>query len=619
MQKKAQVTLFIIIAIVIIALALLTIFLLRARIAIPSKLQPAEDYFKDCIDVNVKEAVQLAGMQGGYIKLPTFEPASSYMPFSNYLVYLGMQVPYWFYISGNNIAREQKPSIENIEMQFEEYLQEKLLECDFSSLENQGYIISFEHKPQVKVAIKSSSIDTTVIWPLQVSLGEQKAIIREHKVKTKSNFGTLYNDASKIYDYEQSSLFLENYSIDVMRLYAPVDGIELSCAPKIWRVNDVKQELKNALEANIAALKIKGSSYRLAKRENRYFEVDTGGISSNAYLLYMPNEFPSRIEIWPSEDNLMRADPIGIQPGLGILSLVDLCYVPYHFVYDIYYPVVVQLTKGNELFQFATVVVIDKSEARNASVGESSDVIFDICQYKSQPATIFTYDADSRPLEAEIYFKCFNQVCKIGKTAMEVGDAILKANVPKCINGVIIAKAKGYQDTRAVFTTTEEFIANLFLAPIHELTVEMPNLKQGEYALMSFVSQEYSGSIYYPEQNKINLSEGNYNVTVYLFKESLITLQAQQAEKCVKIPAGGVAGIFGAMQEQCYDLSMPQQSFTNVLFGGGKATWFVTEQDLKGKSKLSVTADSFTVPKSIEELVDVYSFIEVSQVNLQLR
>lgn len=618
MQKKAQVTLFIIIAVVIVALAVFAFFFFRAQVAIPSKLQPAETYFKDCVDLKVKEASQLAGMQGGYIEMPEFQEGSEYMPFSNQLDYLGMALPYWFYVSGNNIAKEQKPSLADVEIQFENYLNNKIKECDFSSLKTQGYDVSSEGEPLVNVAIKASSIETTVSWPLQYGFGEQSTTVNEHKITTKSNFGLLYNSASAIYDTEQKDLFLENYSIDVLRLYAPVDGIELSCAPKVWQVQTVKQELKSALEANIAALKIKGSNYDLAKSENKYFEVDAGQVSANAYMLYMPS-FPSRVEIWPTEDGLMKAYPIGTQPGLGILSSIGLCYVPYHFVYDVYFPVVVQLTKENELFQFSTVVVIDKSVARNSSGGESGEVVFDICQYRTQNASIFTYDENMNSVEANIYFKCFNQVCDLGKTKIIGGKASLETSVPRCYNGFIIAKAPGYRDSKIMFTTTEEFVSNIFLAPAHELTIEMPSLKQGEYALMTFTSQDYSTSIYYPEQNKINLSEGNYNVTAYLFKESLITLQAQQAEKCIKVPAGGIAGIFGQMQEQCYDLNVPQQSFTNVLFGGGKSQLFVTESDLKGKSKLSITADTFATPSNIVELTDVYGLIDISQVNIQIK
>lgn len=619
MQKKAQVTLFIIIAIVIIALAVFAFFFLRARVAVPSRLQPVESYFAECVDLNVKEAVKIAALQGGYIELPEFEPGSSYMPFSNQLNFLGTSVPYWFYISGNNIAREQKPSLSTIETQFESYLKEAVKECDFSLLEAEGYGVDFLGEPQVDVVVKASAIETTVAWPLTISYGETSARVDERKISTKSNFGSLYNDAIAIYEAEQKNLFLENYSVDVLRLYAPVDGIELSCATKIWQKAKVEQELKSAIEANIAAIKIKGSDYDLARPEHKYFEVDVGrSIAANSYFLYMPS-WPSRIEVWPTEDGLMKADPIGTQPGLGVLGMVGLCYVPYHFVYDVYFPVMVQLVRGDELFQFPMIVVIDKNMARNATVAETSEIIFDICQYKTQTATLFSYDEDSRPIEASIYFKCFNQVCPLGETKIQEGKAKLEAMLPRCYNGFIIAKASGYRDAKIQFTTTEPFASNIFLAPVRELEIEMPNLKQGEYALITFTSAQYGASVYYPEQKRINLSEGNYNVSVFVFKESLITIGAQKAEECIKMPASGIAGIFGAMQEQCYDLEVPQQSLTNVLFGGGKAQWFVTEQDLRGKTKISIAAETFAIPKDITGLTDIYGLVDASLVNIQLK
>jgi len=234
MQKKAQVTLFIIIAIVIVAFALLAFLFLKPQVTVPSKLQPAENYFKDCVDVKVKEASQIAGMQGGYIDMPEFEAGSEYMPFSNQLNYLGMSVPYWFYVSGNNLAREQKPSLASVEKQFENYLSESVKDCDFTSIKSEGYSIELTGKPSVDVKIKGASIETNVAWAIKMARDEQSIVITNHKITTKSNFGTLYNDAAKIFTAEQKTLFLENYSVDVLRLYAPVDDIELSCAPKIW-------------------------------------------------------------------------------------------------------------------------------------------------------------------------------------------------------------------------------------------------------------------------------------------------------------------------------------------------------------------------------------------------
>lgn len=620
LQKKAQVTLFIIIAIVIVAVALLVFFVLRARVVVlPSNLQPVESYFRECIDMKVKEASQIAGLQGGYIELPEFEAGSSYTPFSNQLSLLGISVPYWFYVSGNNIAKEQKPSLTEIEEQFSKYVQEEIKECDFSSFREQGYLLNFSGEPEVNVVIRASSIETSISWPLSVAFGDEAATISEHKVSTKSNFGSLFNDASEIFDYQQKQIFLENYSMDVLRVYAPVDGIELSCAPKIWRKSEVENEIKKALEANVAFIKIKGSDYALAKQENKYFVVDIGKkIGSNVNFLYSPS-WPSRFEVWPSENGLMKAEPLGTQPGLGILSSFGFCYVPYHFVYDLYFPVVVQLTKGDEIFQFPVVVVIDKTMPRNATIAEVGEVVFDICQYKTQNATFFSYDENLNPVEAEVYFKCFNQICKLGETKMREGKAMLETMLPRCYNGFIIAKAPSFREKKLQFTTTEPFVANLFLAPLHELDIEMPDLKTGEYALISFSSPDYSFSLYYPEQKTINLSEGNYNVSVQVFKEAYITLESQRGESCVKMPSPGIAGIFGGMEEQCFEVEVPQQSFTNVLFGGGKVEWAVTESELKGKSKLTIEIEKFSVPRTLNELVNVYEVVDRAQVGIQLK
>lgn len=618
-QKKAQVTLFIIMAIIIVAAALLVFFILRPRVVVlPSNLQPIESYFQECIDMKVKEASQIAGLQGGYIELPEFEAGSSYMPFSNQLNFLGISVPYWFYVSGNNIAKEQKPSLTEIERQFSEYLQEKIKECDFTSFIEQGYLLNFSGEPEVNVVIKASSIETRVSWPFTIAFGDEVASISEHKVSTKSNFGSLFNDASTIFDYQQKQIFLENYSLDVLRVYAPVDGIELSCAPKIWQKLQLENETKMALEANIAFIKIKGSDYNLAKQENKYFVVDMGKkIGSNVNFLYNPS-WPSRFEVWPSENGLMKAEPLGVQPGLGILSSFGFCYVPYHFVYDVYFPVVVQLTRGNELFQFPVIVVIDKTEVRNATEGEVGEVVFDICKYKTQSATFFSYDENLNPIEAEVYFKCFNQICNLGETKMEEGKAVLETKLPRCYNGFIIAKAPGFREKKIQFTTTEPFIANLFLAPLHELDIEMPDLKTGEYALISFNSPDYSFSLYYPEQKMINLSEGNYNISVQAFKEAYITLESQRGESCIKMPSPGIVGIFGGMEEQCFEIEIPQQSFTNVLFGGGKTEWAVTESELKGKSKLTIEIEKFSVPKTLNELASIYELVDRAQIGIQL-
>ena len=73
--------------------------------------------------------------------------------------------------------------------------------------------------------------------------------------------GNFYDSAKEIYLNQKTSMFLENYGVDILRLYAPVDGSEIGCSPKIWKVDDIKGDLVSALEANIPAVKIKGDYF----------------------------------------------------------------------------------------------------------------------------------------------------------------------------------------------------------------------------------------------------------------------------------------------------------------------------------------------------------------------
>jgi len=618
MQKKAQVTLFIIIAVIVLAAALFSFFYFRQPIInIPSEIRPVENYFIDCVSEHVKEASKIAGMQAGYLEMPEFEAGSEHMPFSSRLDFLGMEVPYWFYVSGNNLAREKRPEIVDIEKQFSNYLTKKIQECNLDDFVNKGYEIEKENEPVISVDIKENSIETNVYWPFVISFDETTSRINEHKVSTKSNFGSLYETANTIYEAEQDKYFLDNYALDVLRLYAPNTGIELSCAPKTWLVSEIKDEINQALEGNIGAVKVSGNYYRLASSENKYFEVDVGRkISENVYFLYSRN-MPQVFEVWPSENDLMMAEPIGNQPGLGLLGSIGFCYVPYHFIYDLKFPVMVQIIDGENIFQFPVLIMIDKNTIRNVSEVESGEVVFDICDHKTQQATIFTYDENSAPLKADIGYKCFNQICDVGKTTLKEGKASLTTLLPQCYNGFLIAKAPDYITSKLQVSSTESFVTNIFLNPIHTFDVEI-NLGSNENAVINFVSDDYSTTLYYPEQKTVTLAEGTYEISVQLFKESSITLEAQTVEKCIKIPEGGVAGMFGAMQEQCFDLEIPAESLTNVLFGGGSTEFSVTESELSSNSKIKIDVPSFDVPKDVLELTDIYSIIELSEVQISL-
>ncbi len=607
-NSKGQLTIFIIMAIVIVAMVA-GYYLLKDRInlgGMPKEILPAYDYFLSCVEDETKIASSLMESQAGYLELPEFEAGSAYMPFSSQLNFLGFSVPYWYYVSGNGIAKEQIPSRENMQSQLNKYLKERIKKCDFRSFEAQGFVIE-KGEPEVSAVINSGNIKVSVDMQLTISFDNLTASQTKHSVSVDTRLGKFYDTARKIYDKEKSSLFLENYGVDVLRLYAPVDGTEISCSPKVWLQENVKSELKNSLSANVQAIKVKGTYYAAGK-ENKYFVQDTGAsVSDNVNFLYSEN-WPARIEIY--SENPMIAKPIGMEQGMGILGF---CYVPYHFVYDVAYPVLVQIYDNEEMFQFPLAVIIDKNKAvKGADTEALPEIVPELCQHKLTEMGVYTYNTKLEPVEADISFKCLDTSCDIGKTEIKERDAALSALFPQCSNGFIVASAEGYAGKKYMVSTVNPGIADIILDKEYkiplEITIDSKPLSE-ERAIIEFSGQK-SFSLAYPEQKEVSLSEGEYNITVFIYKNTSISFAGSSTTKCIDVPKSGLAGIFGGTKEQCYNIDVPSQTISFAIAGGGKASYYAVESELESAKKLVIKADSLPNPASIEQLQDNYNLLE---------
>lgn len=609
-MRKGQVTLFIIIAIILVA-GIIGFFLLKDRLFVktfPAKFQPIENYFLDCVKQKAQAGKEILADRGGWIYPPDFSPGSEYAPFSSQLDFYGIGVPYWYYLSGNNFVKEQVPSISKMEEQLSRYVKENL-DCDFSDFESQGYTINLTMR-NVKVKINELNIDITVDADLNIIKEAESASQTSHKASMDSKLGRFYNSALKIYNYEKQSTFLENYAVDALRLYAPVDGVEISCAPKIWIPEKVVSELKSALEANIQAIKTKGNYYTLNSNEDKYFVTDLQ--TDDAVNFVYNSNWPSRVEIWPVE-NVMVAEPVGQQEGLGILGF---CYVPYHFVYDMMFPVLVQVYDSKESFQFPVAVIIQKNKPRNALEGEAvSSGVVDLCRYKNQEVTVYTYDSKLQPVEADIGFKCFDVECDIGKTSIKGKNAFLSGKFPQCVNGFIIARAPGYNEEKYVISTNEEASADIVLNKLYNTSLDLQvGGKEIQQAIIYFSGEEYSTAAAWPEQKSVSLIEGMYNITLYVYTNSSLIFPATSQRKCVEVTSSGILGMFGQTKEQCFDINMPQQQITNVLSGGGKTSDYLTQNRLE--RGLKIIGENLPVPTNLDDLQKNYEIFDAKTLTI---
>jgi len=605
--KRGQVTIFIILAIILVA-GIAAYFILRStspssQANVPSEFQPAYNQFVSCIEDSAKTGINVLESQGGYIYLPAFEPGSLYQPFSSQLNFLGNPIPYWYYISGNNIGKEQVPNETFMENQLAQFIDNKIRYCDFGSYSSEFEIQ--EGNPQARVTINPSTVDINLDMGLTFSKGNQSFFLKSHKVELNSELGNLYKSAKTVYDYEQSSFFLENYTLDALRNYAPVDGIDLSCSPKTWDANNVVDSLKQAIPENIMSLRTESNG-------TNYFDVN---VPVNNLRFITSSNWPSSFEINPTEGSTMIAKPLGNQDGLGVLGF---CYVPYHFVYSIKYPVLAIIRSGSEVFQFPIAVVIDNNLARkspNSTVVASQNV--PLCSQGRTNVTVDVYDTQSNPVNASLSYECFSNTCDIGQTQ----NGHFEGGFPQCANGYIVASADGFKNSRTLFSTISGGSVSIVMDKLYNETV---NFKLGgsQYsgsAIITFTDSDGSSqTISYPNQKNIILAEGNYTIQAYVYQNSSINVGATSTQQCINVPSGSVLGAIGATQQQCYNVNIPSQIISTALAGGGSSSNYFSESLLANSNILSVDAPSFPAPSSLQQLQNNYVLLQDKKLTVSL-
>lgn len=607
-NRRGQVTIFIIIAILIIT-GVIAYLILRegsSSVSLPVSIQPVYSTFLSCVEEQARIGITILETQGGYIDIPELEIGSEYMPFSSQLNFLGNNLPYWYYVSGNNIQKEQVPTEQEMERSLADFVNYRISSCDFDNYYKEGFEINFGESKTI-VDIKEQGVFLNINFDLSITKGNDTSLISNHNLEIDSNFYSLYNSALEIYEKEQNEFFLEKYGIDVLRLYAPVDGFELSCAPLIWNAEEVFDNLRNAIEANTLAL----SSEEFTSSERKYFYVQTS--SSNSVRFITSREWPNSIEVLPSEGVSLIAKPVGTQEGMGLLGF---CYVPYHFVYNINYPVLVQVYEGDEIFQFPLAIVIRGNRPRQsfdttAILSEES-----LCKYANTLTTVNLYDYNLDSVEANVSYECLGTNCYLGETS----SGRLRTDFPQCVNGYIVVNAEGFEETKYMYSTVSEGEVNIILNRLYELNLDLilGNSNYEGNALISFVSNDNSVTISYPQQKTINLSEGDYSVSVYVYKNSSIVFQETTSKQCIDVASTSLGGFLGLSEEKCFDITIPEQVISSVLIGGGKSDPSFFENSLKNSDTLEIIIPEFDTTKSVADVQENYLLFETSEVEVNL-
>ena len=181
-SKKTQITIFVIIAIVII-LGVAAFFVIKQNSSLNVETSLDRDLTKkveSCATELLNSGIGLIGIQGGYIALP-----------ENFVATSDSKIAYGFYEGQNTLV-----SLAEMEKELSSFLEFSLPECL-----NQTIIKNYEIKKgvaSVKTKISADYVSVDIIYPITISSAESTYTFDKYFVKTNSILGSLHDAMNNI-------------------------------------------------------------------------------------------------------------------------------------------------------------------------------------------------------------------------------------------------------------------------------------------------------------------------------------------------------------------------------------------------------------------------------------
>jgi len=434
-NNKAQVTIFVIIAIVIIVAVGLVFYLTSIQKEseipeeptlenIPTEFKPIRTYVENCIQQIADQGTREMAKHGGYID--PLDKDYSYFDFDynpnepteSELVSVSNEqnsliVPYWYYLTGLNTCDECGPSslaptIGFMEAQLSLYIQNNLADClgGFSGLVDSGFDINVLSNPVVETIIHEHGQNFLLNYELEASKDGATQIIKDYFTQSSLPLKKLYTIAYNLTMYESTLNGVDSFtkylvsiqtgpSMDMLPPFFYQDDSKIK---KYWFTSVVKEKIKQLLFSYTQILQVMGTRNfddsflakipdELTMEKTLYLqgimpiyphdsvEMKNYSVSMN-YLNH-----PIYVEVWPHDGERIMPNEF---------KDIDNVFLPkgqsnyYRFFYDISYPLIVEVknfdvnNKNNEMnFFFALEINIRKNKLVNDYLLDNGPIEWD--------------------------------------------------------------------------------------------------------------------------------------------------------------------------------------------------------------------------------------------------
>jgi hypothetical protein len=517
-NKKAQVTVFIIIGIVLLFTVGIYSYMKSTGVSpatfFQPKTPPVVEFIESCMDKVATEAIKAMGDQGGYIILPMeigLDPTKHVSLIPGVGGFYAPKVPYWYWDGSSRV-----PSLKYMQFQMEKYIDINMKYClrnfegmrdEFDILEKSNYSSTVLFTDKETVIGLNYMIDIAPKGSNEVDSRDQFLVRIDVPLKR------MWELANDLLQAENRDAMFEHMTINLMGSYPPEDipftGLTLHCGRLTWLLSDVKKKLINALEPAITGIRFKNTDHPpFMAREDVYRTIKNAVDDSQNSRVFKPLVLPKNIpadsyDYFQYYFNFTEKDYSDLKVmstfkqgwGMNILATPNqygvlksgvqdlksqimsfLCLNTYHFVYDLTYPVMISINSPAALhrtgyvFRFAFPVQIfhnnpDRTLLSTAII-EPTEYAKEYCDsLDPRIHTIIARDiiTNAELSKVNLTFKCFTQLCALGTTRTNNRHLQWAGKFPEgCFGAIINANRSGYLETEKQHDGSDPFIIPMY-------------------------------------------------------------------------------------------------------------------------------------------------------------
>lgn len=393
-SKKAQVTLFVIIGLVLLVVAFIFFAihtptsqeeqLLKSVKDVDATIKPVQIYVESCLQSVSLESLKILGEHGGYIdpvgvnsqKAFSYDQAN---PVDSDGVFFAETndyfIPYWFHSKSKAESPDldpvvAMPTIEEMQLDHQNYVKRNLYECinDFKSFSfKEADIKIIDEVPEITILYTENNVVAKAEFITKINLEGQEKTIEAYITTVPIPIKKYYDLASRMTYSEATDQYLEKVTLSLIGRYsrASLDALPpfadhvYSYEPVIWSQQAVKMQLQELLQSYIPVINVFGSK--------NYFEINTSSLSDTekkffdgftlnpTTILASPNldishiYFPQNyyLKISPSDGDLLKPSSEDFSEAFGQIHGQSDPEQFYNFFYDISYPVIVSIQENN--------------------------------------------------------------------------------------------------------------------------------------------------------------------------------------------------------------------------------------------------------------------------------